>query len=69
MNRKQTDKLMHVLLVISGILILLGAFFKLEHWLYGDLLLWTGIWSNIVLSGFEINRLKKIIKKFIEVSR
>lgn len=63
MSKKQIDKLMHTLLVISGILILIGAFFKLEHWAYGNQILWTGFWSSFVLSGIEINRLKKIIKK------
>lgn len=62
MNKKQLDKLMHILLVISAILIALGAIFKLQHYPYGNTILWTGFWSNFVLSSIEISRLKKIIK-------
>jgi hypothetical protein len=65
MNTKQIDKLMNVLLGISGGLILTGIIFRLQHWPNGNLILWTGFIANIVLSNFEISRLKKIIKESV----
>ncbi|MFY9152180.1 MAG: hypothetical protein WAO52_09210 [Prolixibacteraceae bacterium] len=62
MNTKQTEKLMSVLLGISGALILLGAIFRLQHWPNGYLLMWIGFMSSFIFSSFEINRLKNIIK-------
>lgn len=61
MNTKQTEKLMSVLLGISGALILLGAIFRLQHWPNGYLIMWIGFMSSFVFSSFEINRLKKRI--------
>lgn len=63
MNKQQIDKLMNVLLGISAFLIMLGALLKLEHIQYGNLILWIGFMSSFILSNFEIDRLKKIIKK------
>jgi hypothetical protein len=66
MNRKQLDKLMNTLIVISSIVILVGAFFQLQHYPYGKTILWVGFLANMILSSFELNRLKKIIKKLEE---
>jgi hypothetical protein len=63
MTKKQTNKLMTVLINIATVLIIIGALSKLEHWPYGGQILWAGLISSFVLSGIEINRLKKIIKK------
>ncbi len=62
MSKKQIDKLMNSLLLISCTLILLGAFFKLQHYPNGQLMLSTGIWSSLVLGAIELIRLKKMIK-------
>ena len=62
MNEKQINKLMNSLLLISVSLILLGAFFKLQHYPYGDLLLATGIWSSLVIGTVELIRLKMMIR-------
>ncbi|HKJ42339.1 MAG TPA: hypothetical protein VKA27_09590 [Sunxiuqinia sp.] len=61
MTRKQTDKLMQIVLISTGLLILLGAIFKLQHYPYGDSIIWIGIWATIFLSSYEIKRLRKII--------
>lgn len=66
MNRKQVDKLMRLLLLNSSVLILAGAFFSLQHYPYGKPILWVGIWADLILSGFEIIRLRKIIKELEE---
>lgn len=63
MNKEMTDKLMKSLLLISTIAFLAGALFKLQHWAYGDRLLFWGILVNLILSSFEISRLRKIISK------
>ncbi len=63
MNRKQVDKLMRILIPASTVLILVGAFFSLQHYPYGNMIFWTGILTSLILSGFEIDRLKKIIKE------
>jgi hypothetical protein len=62
MNRKNVDKLMSALFAISSGIILVGALFQLQHYPYGKEILWTGILTSLVLSSFEINRLKRIIK-------
>jgi hypothetical protein len=62
MNAKQVEKLMSVLLGIAGSLILIGAIFRLQHWPNGYLIMWIGFMSSFILSSFEINRLKKIIR-------
>lgn len=61
MGKSQADKLIDVLITISTFLILLGAFFRLQHYPFGDLFLWIGFVTNLILSSFEIDRLKKII--------
>ena len=62
MNRKQVDRLMSLLIGVSSFLLLLGAFFQLQHYPHGNLILWIGIMSSLILSGVEIDRLKRIIK-------
>ena len=62
MTREQMNRLMGVLLNVSAFLIVLGAIFKLQHWPYGNQILWIGLVSSFVIGNFEISRLKKIIK-------
>ena len=66
MNRKQVDKLMKVLILVSSFFILIGAFFSLQHYPYGKLILWIGILTTLILNGLEIDRLKRIIKELEE---
>lgn len=63
MNRKQLDKLMNALIILSSVAVLVGALFQLQHYQYGKTILWVGMLVNMVLGGFEINRLKRIIKE------
>jgi len=63
MKIEKINKLMNTLLIISSLAILVGAFFKLQHYPHGDIIFWCGIWSEIILSGYEISRLKQIIAK------
>ncbi len=63
MNNKKIGKIMNVLFGLSSSLILIGTIFRLQHWQYGIEILWLGIISGIILSSYEITRLKKIIKQ------
>lgn len=54
---------MNALLIVSSILIVIGAFFRLEHYPFGNLILWIGFISSLILSSVEIPRLKRIIKE------
>ena len=63
MNDKLIEKIMKVLLGVSASAILTGALFKLEHYANGDLLLGIGFIVSFVFGSFEINRLRKTIKK------
>jgi len=66
MSKKSIDNLMLILLVIYGILIFLGAFFKLQHYPYGNLMLRTGFVSGFVIGCIVIVRLKRNGKKLKE---
>ena len=63
MTRQQTETLMGILINTSAAAILIGAFFRLQHYPYGTQIFWAGLISGFVIQSFEINRLKKIIKK------
>lgn len=63
MSKEMIDTIMKSLIVISALLILAGALFKLQHWPHGDSLFTVGLYANIILSSFEISRLRKIISK------
>jgi uncharacterized membrane protein len=63
MKQKQTESLLKALILFSYILIILGAFLKIYHFANGNLVLTIGFLSGIILSSFEINRLKKIVKE------
>lgn len=67
MNKVQKDRLLRVVYVISALLVLTGAFLKLQHYANGDLFLLTGFISGSLISEFEIYGLKKIIKEFEKV--
>jgi hypothetical protein len=64
MNEKVLGKLLAILNPFSACLVLAGAFMKLSHILYGDLLLTWGFILSVVFSSWEINRLKKIIRNY-----
>ncbi len=61
METTTVDKLMNILLILSAMMILIGAFFKLQHYPYGSNLLTYGFLAQFLISGFEIRRLKKVI--------
>lgn len=64
MNEKVQGKLLAILIPVSSSLVLAGAFMKISHILYGDLVLTWGFILSMVFSSWEIGRLKKIIRKY-----
>jgi hypothetical protein len=53
---------MNFLLTLSAMAILIGALCKLQHWPFGDHILWGGFLTQFIFGSIEISRLKKIIK-------
>jgi hypothetical protein len=66
MKRETLNKIMNSLLGLSATAILIGAFFKLQHYPYGDSLVIFGLLAQFLFSSIEISRLKKTIKKLEE---
>jgi len=66
MNDKTVDRLISILYGVSVTAILLGAFFRLQHYPYGNQLIWGGFIAQFIFSSIEISRLKKTIKKLEE---
>ncbi len=66
MKTEKLNKLMNSLLALSAAAILVGAIFKIQHYPMGDVFFMGGILTNFLLSGIEISRLKKTIKKLKE---
>lgn len=66
MSETNLNKLMNGLLMLSALAILIGALFKIQHYPYGNQLLWGGFMAQFVFSSIEMSRLNKIIKKLKE---
>ena len=63
MERRQTNKIMNILIGLSAILIITGAILKISHNEYGNLIISIGFISAYFIDNIEINRLKKVIKQ------
>ena len=63
MERRQTNKIMNILIGLSAILIIIGAILKISHNEYGNLIISIGFISAYFIDNIEINRLKKVIKQ------
>lgn len=66
MSERNLNKLMNALLIASSLAIFAGALAKIQHYPYGNLLLWYGFISQFVFSSIEISRQNQIIKKLKE---
>lgn len=71
MNGKRIDRIINILYATAAASVLLGAFFRLQHYPYGYFLLFGGFILGSLISNIHVNRLKKIIKnleerKFVE---
>lgn len=67
MKKEQIDKLMNVLIGLSAVVILFGAYLKLENYPNGDFVLIVGFIAEGIFGGIEISRLKKIIGEFKKI--
>lgn len=62
MSKETLDRLMPILIGISGLVIVIGAYLRIMHNPIGLTVITAGFLANLFLSGFEIQRLKQIIK-------
>ena len=61
MKNAASNKLMTTVLMVSLAVFLTGEIFKIQHWPNGDFLAVIGLGSYLIISLFEIARLKNII--------
>ncbi len=61
MNKRTTNILMTILLMISSLAVFVGVLFELQQWPYANTILMTGLISFFLIGRFEIRRLKRII--------
>jgi len=66
MKENKSDQLANRLYLIAGIAILVGAFFKLQHYPYGSTLILGGFLLGTVASYLYIRGLKRTIKTLEE---
>lgn len=66
MKDKTINQVISILYSLSATAILLGAFFKIQHYPYGNQLFWYGIIVGTMVGTFNTLRLKKIIKTLEE---
>ncbi len=66
MNDKQVNSLIGIIYSISAIMVLIGAFFRLQHYPNGLVILLIGFILGSLTSSFDTFRLKKKIKSLEE---
>lgn len=66
MKENKPNRLVSRLYLIAAIAILLGAFFKLQHYPYGSTLFLGGFLLGTIASSIHISGLKKTIKTLEE---
>lgn len=64
MKKKTINKLMDVLLGLSALSVIIGTILRFTHYPKGEVLALLGLSGYILISAFEIERLRRIIKKF-----
>lgn len=53
MNKNKIDRLIRIMYMLSAILVLLGAFFKIQHYPYGNYLLVGGLIVGTLIGLYE----------------
>jgi hypothetical protein len=66
MDGKKIDRIINILYATAAASVLLGAFFRLQHYPYGYFLLFGGFILGSLTSNIHVNRLKKRIKNLEE---
>lgn len=63
MTDKQVTKVIGSLYFIGSVMVLVGAFFLLQHYPNGQSLLYIGFMLGAATSSYDVYRLKKRIKR------
>ena len=66
MTEKQVTSVIGIIYIIAAVMVLAGAFFKLQHYPNGLSILLFGFMLGAVTSSFDTFRLKKKIKRLEE---
>nr|WP_321487604.1 LapA family protein [uncultured Draconibacterium sp.] len=66
MTEKQVTAVIGIFYSIGAVMVLVGAFFRLQHYPNGLSLLFLGFMLGAVTSSFDTFRLKKKIKRLEE---
>jgi hypothetical protein len=66
MNEKSIDRIFDIVYTLCAIVVLLGAFLKLQHYPHGSQMLWTGLIVGTLVSYVDNMRLRQKIKKLEE---
>jgi uncharacterized membrane protein len=66
MDGKKIDRIINILYATAAASVLIGAFFRLQHYPYGYQMLFGGFIFGTIVSIYENIRLKKIIRNLEE---
>lgn len=66
MKETQVNTLLKIIYMLSSVMVLLGAFFKLQHYPHGMTFLLLGFLMGAVCSFYDVGRLKKKNKQLEE---
>ncbi len=66
MTEKQVTSVIRIIYLISAVMVLVGVFFKLQHYPNGLSILLFGFMLGAVTSSYDTFRLKKKIKQLEE---
>ena len=66
MTEKQVTSVIGIIYFIAAVMVLAGAFFKLQHYPNGLSILLLGFMLGAVISSYDTFRLKKKIKRLEE---
>lgn len=67
MSEKQVNSVIGIIYFIASVMVLIGAFFKLQHYPNGQSILLFGFMLGAVTSSYDTFRLKKKIKHLEEL--
>ncbi|WP_321372227.1 LapA family protein [uncultured Draconibacterium sp.] len=63
MTDKQVTTVIGIIYSIGAVMVLVGAFFRLQHYPHGLSILFSGFVLGTVTSSYDVFRLKKKIKR------
>ena len=69
MKEKQVNIIIRIIYIISTLLILAGALFRIQHYAYGSTLFFTGFILGMIVTVLNTIRLKRKNRKLEEQLR